>query len=34
MKVEGYSTEEVTEVVKSGVDAVMSKKIKLETDEG
>ncbi|KAK5207459.1 hypothetical protein LTR41_007028 [Exophiala xenobiotica] len=34
MKVEGYSTEEATEVVKSGVDAVMSKKIKLESNEG
>ncbi|KAK5198334.1 hypothetical protein LTR92_002579 [Exophiala xenobiotica] len=34
MKVEGYPTEEATEVVKSGVDAVTSKKIKLESNEG
>ncbi|KAK5452038.1 hypothetical protein LTS15_007761 [Exophiala xenobiotica] len=34
MKVEGYSTEEATEVVTSGVDAVVSKKIKLESNEG
>jgi hypothetical protein len=33
IKVEGYSTEEAPEAVKSGVDAVMSKKIKLESNE-